>query len=387
MVNTGRARRAQNLLHVIFFLTSQIVAVEGLIIFNDRSWENPHKNASRSLYIHSTAMFGRQQPYNVSGQLVLPADPESRTGCNKLKGSEIRGKVALFIRGGCGFIQKAINAYDAGAVGIVVGDNDPTGNQIWKMIGKAEEQGKNISAVPAVFIQGFAYKEILTRLEKDERLYAVLNATEDIRYKDKMEREVLYPHPRHPLMPFVWLMLGLTYWTRRFFYCLARRHRIPIVREMPLVDYVPLDGDLEEASAASFAAANNSQRPRRSQASTELLNELMQSRTPQHVINPTCTVCFDDFKSGEQLKTLPCGHGFHAACIDPWLVQYNSDRCPICNRSILDPPPNTQITSSAPNSSSNSTPTPQPASSSIFNRAQWLRQIRRWMNRGSRQEP
>eukprot|EP00954_Amorphochlora_amoebiformis_P026590 1380262-Amorphochlora_amoeboformis.AAC.2 len=142
-------------------------------------------------------MFGRQQPYNVSGQLVLPADPESRTGCNKLKGSEIRGKVALFIRGGCGFIQKAINAYDAGAVGIVVGDNDPTGNQIWKMIGKAEEQGKNISAVPAVFIQGFAYKEILTRLEKDERLYAVLNATEDIRYKDKMEREVLYPVRYH----------------------------------------------------------------------------------------------------------------------------------------------------------------------------------------------
>jgi len=45
-----------------------------------------------------------------------------------------------------------------------------------------------------------------------------------------------------------------------------------------------------------------------------------------------CSICIEDFKSGEQLRTLPCLHRFHAACIDPWLAQ--SRTCPICKHDI-----------------------------------------------------
>jgi hypothetical protein len=46
----------------------------------------------------------------------------------------------------------------------------------------------------------------------------------------------------------------------------------------------------------------------------------------------TCTVCLDDFESGDQLRTLPCMHAFHTKCIDPWLEQKAS--CPVCKHEL-----------------------------------------------------
>ena len=44
--------------------------------------------------------------------------------------------------------------------------------------------------------------------------------------------------------------------------------------------------------------------------------------------NRQCVICFEDFKVGEQRKTLQCCHGFHDTCIDQWLKVNAS--CPIC---------------------------------------------------------
>ncbi|CAK0833230.1 unnamed protein product, partial [Prorocentrum cordatum] len=32
-----------------------------------------------------------------------------------------------------------------------------------------------------------------------------------------------------------------------------------------------------------------------------------------------CMVCLSDFEAGDQVRRLPCGHVFHAPCIDEWL--------------------------------------------------------------------
>lgn len=41
-----------------------------------------------------------------------------------------------------------------------------------------------------------------------------------------------------------------------------------------------------------------------------------------------CTVCLAEYQDGEALRTLPCGHFFHAAkCIDRWLLSHSS--CPM----------------------------------------------------------
>jgi hypothetical protein len=45
-----------------------------------------------------------------------------------------------------------------------------------------------------------------------------------------------------------------------------------------------------------------------------------------------CAICLSDFQSGELLRTLPCEHRYHVACIDRWLQ--TSKRCPMCQQDI-----------------------------------------------------
>ncbi|KAK9456632.1 hypothetical protein V1511DRAFT_520615 [Dipodascopsis uninucleata] len=42
-----------------------------------------------------------------------------------------------------------------------------------------------------------------------------------------------------------------------------------------------------------------------------------------------CPICFEPFKAGQNLRVLPCHHGFHADCVDPWLLN-SSSQCPLC---------------------------------------------------------
>jgi hypothetical protein len=41
-----------------------------------------------------------------------------------------------------------------------------------------------------------------------------------------------------------------------------------------------------------------------------------------------CSICTEDFTTGEDVRVLPCNHKFHPACIDPWLLNV-SGTCPL----------------------------------------------------------
>eukprot|EP00811_Abedinium_folium_P034935 NODE_7773_length_1551_cov_8.372191.p1 GENE.NODE_7773_length_1551_cov_8.372191~~NODE_7773_length_1551_cov_8.372191.p1 ORF type:complete len:413 (+),score=132.68 NODE_7773_length_1551_cov_8.372191:81-1241(+) len=45
-----------------------------------------------------------------------------------------------------------------------------------------------------------------------------------------------------------------------------------------------------------------------------------------------CQVCMEDFAEGDELRTLPCLHLFHTACVDQWL-KVNSI-CPTCRHKV-----------------------------------------------------
>mmetsp|Transcript_1744 Transcript_1744/g.2389 ORF Transcript_1744/g.2389 Transcript_1744/m.2389 type:complete len:470 (+) Transcript_1744:194-1603(+) len=306
---------------------------DGLLVYNKQDGDagQPVDNSTAMSVRHVTATFGAQQPYNITGQLVLLTG-KSEEACSQLNKNLTEGKILLILRGGCTFLEKARHAQNAGAIGVVVGDHDPDGRVLYSMKPEAGSQDEISKSMPVMFIKGLSYQQIKAKIlnaKEGETFYATLRRDEE-----------LSPHtmdPRHPLMPFMWLMLGLSYWTRKFMaHYIARRRRQPAVQEMPLVDYVPLDSDLEAAEQESLRMSQQQQR--NTSIGPNALKHTSEASARQ-VINPTCTVCFEDFQSGEQIKALPCNHGFHAACIDPWLL-HHSDKCPICARSILDPPIN-----------------------------------------------
>ncbi len=47
-----------------------------------------------------------------------------------------------------------------------------------------------------------------------------------------------------------------------------------------------------------------------------------------------CPICLNEFKKGDKLKKLPCGHLFHQTCISEWFQRKMI--CPNCKYSIID---------------------------------------------------
>ncbi|KAJ7525961.1 hypothetical protein O6H91_17G076100 [Diphasiastrum complanatum] len=59
-----------------------------------------------------------------------------------------------------------------------------------------------------------------------------------------------------------------------------------------------------------------------------------------------CSVCLTEFQEEEKLRILPkCGHGFHADCIDMWLLSHST--CPLCRISLVPSAPDQIGTASA----------------------------------------
>lgn len=65
----------------------------------------------------------------MTGQVALADDGEgvATDACEPISNRKLRGKIALIDRGGCAFTQKALNAQDAGAKGVIVANNQPGG--------------------------------------------------------------------------------------------------------------------------------------------------------------------------------------------------------------------------------------------------------------------
>ncbi|KAI6852480.1 hypothetical protein KC323_g9482 [Hortaea werneckii] len=66
-----------------------------------------------------------------------------------------------------------------------------------------------------------------------------------------------------------------------------------------------------------------------SSTTTSPTNAPPQPIPPHDLDNQGCSICTDDFEIGQDQRVLPCNHGFHPACIDPWLLNV-SGTCPLC---------------------------------------------------------
>jgi len=69
------------------------------------------------------------------------------------------------------------------------------------------------------------------------------------------------------------------------------------------------------------------------EASDELLRPPRRGDERQRQQPQQCSVCLEPYQVGETVRTIPCFHTFHTACIDPWLAQ--RAECPICKHSAI----------------------------------------------------
>lgn len=115
-----------------------------------------------------------------------------------------------------------------------------------------------------------------------------------------------------------------------------KRLRVPqeAINNLPTFTYVPNDG---KPSHSDEAMDPISQAPSESAVPT--------SAPPSHTLwaQPTCPICLDDFIAHDTIvRSLPCHHIYHPACIDPFLLD-NSSLCPVCKAKVVPQEQNAHI--------------------------------------------
>ncbi|CAF2374033.1 unnamed protein product [Rotaria sp. Silwood2] len=51
------------------------------------------------------------------------------------------------------------------------------------------------------------------------------------------------------------------------------------------------------------------------------------------VVGVLCDICLNEYRSDDNLRTIPCLHRFHSKCIDKWLKK--NSKCPMCRSDLL----------------------------------------------------
>ncbi|KAF7067025.1 hypothetical protein CFC21_072947 [Triticum aestivum] len=85
-------------------------------------------------------------------------------------------------------------------------------------------------------------------------------------------------------------------------------------------------GDLFEPSSGPVTAARRA-------AVESLPATVLTKETAGAGQHTTCPICLHEFQAGESARRLPaCGHVFHLACIDSWLLW--KPHCPMCRHAV-----------------------------------------------------
>lgn len=259
-------------------------------------------------YDHATASFGASPGYNITGPLAL-TNLAALDLCETLVGIDLSGQVAAFAYQNCAYADQVVHAMRAGAAGVVVAGSDSGDTSLVTMGCNEDSCGDcNCSSVtvPVVYISGQSFADIQSQLAAQGPMRAILNATG--------ETDPNPPPPREQItffllvlliIPIAWCIMVAITLVFRICSRIAQRHmRAREVRRLPDIPYTRIEeGELGAVSDG------------------------------KQMHNDRCAICLEDFAPGERIKVLPCRHGFHGECIDPWLSE-RSDTCPMCKQSV-----------------------------------------------------
>jgi len=270
-------------------------------------------NATEHVFDHVTATNFGPSVYDVTGSLII-AEPEGLCELNPT--FDPFDLIVLILRGNCTFYIKALNAQSLGAKAVVIANpltdtSDSTNDFI--SIGASKGMDVSLIHIPTVSITSLAFNTLVSilRLSSPTLPPAQANATNAITAQLNHRGEVFLSTSEWSLnsiktagiilliLPGLWFVAATFFIVRKS--CIAKHNRISRTahaRRIPTIQFTRV------------ATRQN------------------------RIHNETCPICLDDFVEGRNVKILPCKHGFHSECVDPWLND-RSDLCPICKKSII----------------------------------------------------
>jgi len=274
------------------FLHSLLSNCRGLIL-------NTTKDGHSTIVIfnHMTANFGisfSDPSYERSAPLIA-IEPDD--GCNGIEnGAELEGKIVLVKRGHCSFFTKAWHVDFYNGKGLVVGNNN--GDELLHM---NKPFGTNHEVnIPCVFVSESNYDLAINTLSQANSVIATISPREEYPIGNFWPPEGLTTVIIYMLLtfPLAWVLLVLL----RAFSRIRKRRTVKMrVRVIPEVIF-----SSEKLEAKGI-----------------------------NLMNDSCPICLVDFKEKTRIKLLPCDHGFHPECIEPWIRQHN-DSCPMCRETVTD---------------------------------------------------
>jgi len=286
----------------------------GLIL--NQTMEDP---AIVTLFYHRTAHFGLQlsdSNYKRSAPLVA-IQPED--GCwNISNRAEIEGAIVL-VKGEdqCTYFNMSLNISLWGGVGMVGRSEVGYLTPLTKQIG--DERDVNISCV---FIGSKDYLSIMEVLSSSPSgsVFATISDKGDISIHNSRWRTLTIPRVAGYLL-FLILMVGTVLAITRLCcsrFCCQTCWNVQLYRrQIKGIPEILFSDDLVRTCNRSWGLAGG----------------LRSSN--KYVTNSTCPICLGNFEEKESIKLLPCGHGFHSECIEPWIAD-RKNSCPICRRSVSD---------------------------------------------------
>jgi len=281
------------------------------VIFNETAYTPPLISAC----YHKTAYFGPQPGeagYERKG-LLVSIQPE--TGCENIENAEeLKDAMVLIKRGGgCSFFDKAWNIALAGGLAMILGNDTPEDDTLFKMQ-KIYSETREVD-IPCILITWTDYNAAKATIEGSRNGTVIATITPDGEIDDDnwwvLPTLTQFVTCLIIVLPAIWAILTIHYFFRR---------------------------DM---------ANRRERRQRRKQ--TRRLPRVVYSKDPEdvanHVTNTTCPICLENFQEKTKINRLPCEHGFHVKCIGTWIAEH-SDSCPICRQSVMDKLENAERSSS-----------------------------------------
>lgn len=216
----------------------------------------------------------------------------------------------------CTFTTKVWNVQQAGAVGVIMGNN--VGENWISPMWPSDEPFVSLINIPSISVSHNTYSQLLYAYQLTNEVIVTLSNEAE-----------LHPSASHhsfwQTISYVTLavfsgfsiLLGsyiiVRALMRKFRQMWDERQRTRRLGSIPLIQYQECLLDSNESEAVDVEE---------------------QERPENWTHNQTCVICLNEFDEGELIKLLPCRHGFHEDCINRWLI--SAGKCPICVQQVFE---------------------------------------------------